>query len=152
MALLCLFKINFIYLFFIVQSLCLSWSLFPQFFLPFLLILSTRGCPHPYPYPSLTPCQPPHSLGPQVSLGLDTSSPTDTRPGSPLLLMPQRTVFLIPRSYLHFLGLQLDYSCHLSMGVAGYFFWKNNKWYGFTYRQSGKSSLSGSTGNYVKGR
>ena len=42
--------------------------------------LSPRGCP-------LTHARPQHSLGPQVSQGLGTTSPTQARPGTPLLYM-----------------------------------------------------------------
>jgi hypothetical protein len=61
-----------------------SWSTLPQSLSPFLLSLSPRGCP-----PTTT--RPRHSLGPQVSRGLSASSPTEARPGSPLLYMCLRS-------------------------------------------------------------
>ena len=55
-----------------------------QFFIPFLLPLSSkRVLPHTHP------TRHPPSLVPQVSPGLGISSPTETRPGSPLLYMCQ---------------------------------------------------------------
>lgn len=49
----------------------------------FFSLLSLRGCP-----PPSTTMLPP-SLGPQDSLGLSASSPTEVRPGRPLLYMCQ---------------------------------------------------------------
>ena len=70
---------------FTVQSLPPSGSPLPQFLIPFLLPpVSKRMSP-------LLPHQarPLHSLGPPVSQGLGASSPTEARPGSPLLYMCQ---------------------------------------------------------------
>lgn len=47
------------------------------------LPMFSRGCPHPPPHHTSL------SLGPQVFWGLGASSPTEPRPGSPLLFMCQ---------------------------------------------------------------
>jgi hypothetical protein len=102
-----IFIFIFYFYFFTVQSLFPSWSSLPQFLISFLL--------HPLPYPSKgmfphIPARPPHSLGPQVSGGLGTS-PTEARPGSPLLYMCRgsrnsscmlsgHTLFLLPGWWL----------------------------------------------------
>ena len=57
----------------------------------YLLLVCPSTAPHPIS--SLVskmfsiPARPPHSLGPQASGGLGASSPTEARPGSPLLYM-----------------------------------------------------------------
>ena len=60
-----------------------------------LVPLSPREC-----FPS---ARPPNFLRPQVSEGLGTSSPTETRPGSPLLYMsqgPQNSSCMLPDWWL----------------------------------------------------
>jgi hypothetical protein len=63
-------------LFFYSPVIALFRSTLPQFFIPFLLPPYLQG-----EVPTLA--RPPHSLMPQVSQGLGTSSPTESRPGNP---------------------------------------------------------------------
>jgi hypothetical protein len=69
-------------LLFTVQILSLSQSTLWLFHIPYLLLLpvSTRMSPTPTSHP----IRPPYSLGPLFSWGLDASSLTKSRPGSPL--------------------------------------------------------------------
>ena len=104
---------------FTVQSLPPSGSPLPQFLIPFLLPpVSKRMSP-------LLPHQarPLHSLGPPVSQGLGASSPTEARPGSPLLYMcqgqvPARVCCLVDGSVSErSLGSRLVETAGLPMGL-----------------------------------
>jgi hypothetical protein len=74
--------------------------------------------PHPHPI------KPPHFLGPQVFWGLGASSPTESRPSSPLLYMcwgPHISWCLLPGWWLsvwEISGVQVSWDCWFSYRVT----------------------------------
>jgi len=100
---------------FTFQSLPPSQSPFPKFLIPSLLPLASERLPHANTWPPL-------SLGPQVSLELSTSSPTEAWPGRTLLylchFLSQYSLLLHPQpctSDLYTVNVNLiQISCWLS--------------------------------------
>jgi hypothetical protein len=74
--------------------------------------------PHP------TPARFPPFLGPNVSWGLDSSAPTEARPGSPLLYVcqgPPISWCMLPGWWLsiwEISGVQVSWDCWIPYGVA----------------------------------
>jgi hypothetical protein len=112
---LCILKLLFFFFFFFFYNsfiMASPQSAFPQFLIPFVFLPVSKRM-----FPLMPPARPLYSLESQVSQGLG-ASPTEARPGSPLLYMcwgPWTSLCRLPgwRS----LGFELVENASLPMGL-----------------------------------